>query len=353
MRNIYPKADTISGLSALLKNKGAQELLDWYGEDELERFSLTVRFFEKEHIETFDNLRDWLKPDNRDRLITKSSLINKAGIPKIANATADYYLVLVGLPDAVKVDTLVQKFLVEAGIVNKHTYEEKRSIVQLAAKQLEKRPIDLDGAIWNYEEKRNKEKDEMEQDEGLTVPLPKDKIEQLEKVAQREFGVNGTGLARFWIIDRLLNLTATQTQSTSGELSITPKDESSVTQKVASLITARIKAQQDPHKVPNTPWEICVTRKGEYSKLSEQQFHSTRGDQPSGIPITLCYKENTCEASLHRSKRGSFYIGTRGNTVVYKNFLKDNGFFDGNNKIEEGVGLNFQGNNVYLSRAGK
>src|SRR5271157_4413792 len=48
MRNIYPKADTISGLSALLKNKGAQELLDWHGEDELERFSLTVRFFEKE-----------------------------------------------------------------------------------------------------------------------------------------------------------------------------------------------------------------------------------------------------------------------------------------------------------------
>ena len=54
--------------------------------------------------------------DNRDRLITNNTHVHKAGIPKIANATADYYRVLVGLPDAVKVDRLVKRFLAHAGI---------------------------------------------------------------------------------------------------------------------------------------------------------------------------------------------------------------------------------------------
>ena len=54
MRDTYPNADTISGLSILLKTKGAQELLNWHGEDELERFRMTVRFFENEQVETFN-----------------------------------------------------------------------------------------------------------------------------------------------------------------------------------------------------------------------------------------------------------------------------------------------------------
>ena len=158
IRAAYPNADTISGVSALLETDGAQKLLNWMGKDAQERFSLTVRFFENEHVETFNNLRDWLKKDNnRDRLVKNTPGNDKAGIPKIENATADYYRVLVGLPDAVKVDSLVQKFLADAGIeVKKYAYEEKRSIVQLAAKQLGKRPIDLDSAIWNYEEKKNR-----------------------------------------------------------------------------------------------------------------------------------------------------------------------------------------------------
>ena len=63
----------------------------------------------------------------------------------------DYYCVLAGLPEAVKVDSRVQKFLSEAGInVRKYEYNELRTIVQLAAKQLGKRPIDLDSGIWRY-----------------------------------------------------------------------------------------------------------------------------------------------------------------------------------------------------------
>jgi hypothetical protein len=158
MRDKYPNADTISGVSALLDTKGAQELLKWKGKDAQERFSQSIHFFENEHVETFNQLREWLEKDNnRDRLVIKIPGNDKAGIPKIENATADYYRVLAGLTDAVKVDSLVQKFLADAGIeVKKYAYEEKRSIVQLAAKQLGKRPIDLDSAIWNYEEKKNR-----------------------------------------------------------------------------------------------------------------------------------------------------------------------------------------------------
>ena len=161
IRDKYPAADTISGLSSLLKTEGAQALLNWSGKDEQERFCQTVYFFENEQINTFDNLRKWLESeDNRDRLVTKSNRVDKAGISKIADATADYYRVLVRLPDAVKVDSRVKKFLRDAG-VTLGKYEESRAIVQLAARQLGKRPIDLEGAIWNYREKENKEVEKM------------------------------------------------------------------------------------------------------------------------------------------------------------------------------------------------
>lgn len=67
----------------------------------------------------------------------------------------------------------------------------------------------------------------------LAINLPKDKIEQLEKLAQSQFEINGADLARFWIIDKLLHLNVTQTLSASGELSSPSDDESSSTQIIA------------------------------------------------------------------------------------------------------------------------
>jgi hypothetical protein len=159
IRDKYPKADTISGLSYLVKTNGAQELLNWRGKDKQKIFLQTIQFFANEQVNTFNDLRKWLgSEDNRDRLITKSTRKDKAGIPKISNATADYYRVLVRLPDAVKVDSRVEEFLADAGIdIKQYEYKELRTIVQLAAKQLGKRPIDLDSAIWNHQgEKSNK-----------------------------------------------------------------------------------------------------------------------------------------------------------------------------------------------------
>lgn len=148
LREEYPEAATISGFLHLLETTGAQELLDgWKGIKEHRRLHDHARFFAGRGIETFEELAAWLQDEkNRDILIT-------AGLG-MRDRTADYYRVLVGLPDAVKVDSRVEKFLGDAGIdIRKYEYKELRTMVQLAAKQLGKRPIDLDGAIWNYQGK--------------------------------------------------------------------------------------------------------------------------------------------------------------------------------------------------------
>jgi hypothetical protein len=163
IRQNYPGADTFKGLFSLLNVVGAQKLLDWKGVNEQNRFSQTIAFFMKEKLNTFDDLRKWLESeDNWERLLTKSLRDDRAGIDNIAERTADYYRVLVGLPYAVKVDSRVDNFLKEAKIENLsgspiERYIAKRKIVQLAAKMLGKRPIDLDGAIWGNEERIQKE----------------------------------------------------------------------------------------------------------------------------------------------------------------------------------------------------
>jgi len=164
----YPGAATLSGLSKLLATEGAQKLLDWNGKDEQTRFCQTIGFFSNERvdgvtIDTVSQLSKWLaSEDNRDRLLTKSLRSDKAGIPKIADKTADYYRVMVGLPDAVAVDSLIRAFLKDAG-VRGGQYHRARAIVQLAAQMLSTirntsiRPIDLDQSIWKFQSERERE----------------------------------------------------------------------------------------------------------------------------------------------------------------------------------------------------
>lgn len=158
----YPGAATLSGLSKLLATEGAQRLLDWNGTDEQGRFRQTIEFFSNEKvdgitIDTVSQLRKWLESeDNRDRLLTTSSRSDKAGIPKIGDKTADYYRVMVGLRDAVAIDSLIRAFLRDAG-VRGGQYHRARAIVQLAAQMLSGirntsiRPIDLDQSIWRFQ----------------------------------------------------------------------------------------------------------------------------------------------------------------------------------------------------------
>ena len=160
LRKNYPEAATISGFLRLLKTVGARKLIDWKGANVQKAIYDHAKFFASEGIETFPDLYKWLgAEENRDRLITELPEID--GIGRIGDKTADYYRVLVRHPDAVKVDSRVEEFLKDADIdVTKYAYKGLRSIVELAAKQLGKRPIDLDGAIWNYQgrEKRDGER---------------------------------------------------------------------------------------------------------------------------------------------------------------------------------------------------
>ena len=153
----YPQADTLSGLSSLLNTVGAEELLDWKGKDVQERFGLTIRFFASE-IDTVSQLAKWLTSDtNRDRLLTRSQCKDRAGIARIADKTADYYRVLVGLPDAVAIDSRIKEFLRDADVRGRSRYDSAQRIVQLAASMVSSvknesiRPVDLDLSIWEYQ----------------------------------------------------------------------------------------------------------------------------------------------------------------------------------------------------------
>jgi hypothetical protein len=172
IKTAYPGAATLSGLSRLLATIGEKKLLDWEGRDEQKRFRQTIQFFSKEQvngkkINTVSDLARWLNSDaNRDRLLTRSQRKDRAGIPRVGDKTADYYRVMVGLPDAVAIDSLITKFLRDAGVKGRSQYNKARAIVQRAASILSEarneqiRPIDLDRSIWTFQSKHRRLKDQ-------------------------------------------------------------------------------------------------------------------------------------------------------------------------------------------------
>lgn len=234
IKNQYPQAATISGILRLLQTTGARDLLNWKGTDEQKRFHQTVEFFDREKIESFEDLRRWLaSDDNRNRLLTKSPRKDAAGIPRIGNKTADYYRVMVGLPYAVAIDRLIADFLKDAGVRGRSQYDKARAIVQLSAPILSAvrntnvRPIDLDQSIWAFQSDRKerkgaehgnsgddtaplntkcKEVSEMNRsDRELIVTLPSHKLQWLNEIAEA-FDVEAPTLARIWIVERLKQL---------------------------------------------------------------------------------------------------------------------------------------------------
>lgn len=200
LRQDYPEAATISGFLHLLDEVGARELLGgWKGTKEWKRVHEHSTYFAAKGIQTFDELFAWLTHEcHRDELVTAEL--------GIRDKTADYYRVLVGIPDAIKVDQRIEAFLMRASIeIDKYDYKGLRSVVQLAARQLGRRPIDLDWSIWHNGVARNSEEIQMGKDNEFIVSLPPERMSQLEAVAQ-QYGDSPAAIARFWIIDRLLQL---------------------------------------------------------------------------------------------------------------------------------------------------
>jgi hypothetical protein len=199
LRDQYPQAATTSGFLHAIKTIGAKQLLNgWKGEKEHKRVYDHAKFFKGEGVETFKNLIGWLRKEKN-----KSKLISK-GLG-IKDRTADYYRVLVGLPDAVKVDSRVEEFLSDSGInIREHEYKELRAIVQAAAKCLGERPIDLEGAIWNYQigNRKGVRMSKGNDEDELKVLLSPERMKQLKDAAD-ECNQKPETLASIWIIDHL------------------------------------------------------------------------------------------------------------------------------------------------------
>jgi hypothetical protein len=153
----YPEAATVSGFRLLLEKQGIIQLLDFNSkETEKDLIDVSV-FFSGRGIETYSDLWEWLKSEsNRDSLLSVHSGLGQQTetVFRIADKTADYFRLIVCHWDAVAVDKGVKMLLEDSGIVSLHstkfTYKEKRTIVQLAALELNYRPLDLDQSIYRF-----------------------------------------------------------------------------------------------------------------------------------------------------------------------------------------------------------
>lgn len=302
IKNKYPGAATISGLLHLLETRGARELLNWNGKDEQERFRQTAEFFANEQIETIHDLHKWLESeDNRDRLVTKSPRDDKAGIAKIADKTADYYRVLVGIPDAVAIDTLIREFLTKGHIdIGKYDYRELRTTVQLAARQMLMRPIDLDQSIWNFQS-------ESKLGEARGVEMAKD------------------------------NIVATDNTESSGERS---SDRYTL---IGTIYPQRRKDEK-------SSWEIDRFTQDEIEQLPHDKYPFV---PRTGVGVTLLIDGIEYEASFHHpegKKCTTSWIGSAfrrtGNKQPMWEILDKHGLAVNGMKVR----LEFEGYRVYVSK---
>jgi hypothetical protein len=146
----YDEAVTVSGFLRFLKELGINELLDW-NSPAMEIDLIAVgNFFTNRGIETYSELKEWLKPeDNRDSLLFERSGLGGNSPFRVADKTADYFRVLVCHWDAVAVDSNIKAIIKNVGITSEYAYKEMRAIIQLAALEMNLRPIDLDASIYN------------------------------------------------------------------------------------------------------------------------------------------------------------------------------------------------------------
>lgn len=153
----YPEAGSMSGFKLLLESRGIKQIIDFDSQDTQKDLLDVAQFFSVQSIESYADLREWLVfEEHRDSLLSNQSKLglNTRTPFKIADKTADYFRILVSHWDAVAVDKGIKSVLAQAEVAafnsNRYSYKEKRSIVQLAALELECRPIDLDQSIYRF-----------------------------------------------------------------------------------------------------------------------------------------------------------------------------------------------------------
>ena len=136
----HPEARTTSGFLGLLAKTPIHSLLQWKGRKPL-WVQGAADFFQKEGVETKQDLKQWLeKAGNAQRLFTLSGINAK---------TADYLKKLAGIPNTA-MDRHWYTCLDAAGIPFEG-YDEAKRIADCAAEEMNVDKSVLDTSVWRYE----------------------------------------------------------------------------------------------------------------------------------------------------------------------------------------------------------
>jgi hypothetical protein len=146
LRELHPEAGTTSRFIGLAEKEGLNSLILWKDAEKPSRIMNAARFLESNHVETVEDLGQWLAdPDNVRRL---------KELRGIGDKTIDYFRILTGV-DTGAVDRHVLRFLGESGI-KVSGYGEARDILNGAADLLGAKRRDFDRSILRYMAARKK-----------------------------------------------------------------------------------------------------------------------------------------------------------------------------------------------------
>ena len=185
-----------------------------------------------------------------------------------------------------------------------------------------KTPREVEKALFAYDkwgcvvtgDDGNEEKTQMEQNEKLEIYLPKDKAKQLNDVAQREYGEDGANVAKFWIIERLLQFGAEKHKQVPNENVGGPT--------AVEIVNAKVSLPQKGQS-----WEISRMGKSKTERLFakggpldlltvETKFGAIWHERKEGsrilwIPIKFSVNSKVYDAYWHyREKKGGSWIGS-------------------------------------------
>jgi hypothetical protein len=103
----HQEAVTTSLFAEAFQREG-DDILNWGGRRKHDLMTDLIAFFQKEGVETVEQLRAWIAiPRN------KYDLLN---IQYVGDKTADYFVVVVGAPSGLAVDIWLYRFLEDAGV---------------------------------------------------------------------------------------------------------------------------------------------------------------------------------------------------------------------------------------------
>jgi hypothetical protein len=140
IRREYPHETSLQDIKRLLAKITAQEFLNWNGTRKPKTFHDLIDLLQQEHVNTEDDLRQWLQQgDSKEKLLK---------IPFIGQKTVDYLKGLVGLDEAA-MDRHLLGFIERAGL-GRLNYQRAKEIVHRTADLMGWKRAHLDYSIWRY-----------------------------------------------------------------------------------------------------------------------------------------------------------------------------------------------------------